>query len=124
MKLLNEIIDAATDTTQPVSNTLRKCLILAFDLKNDTLKRWVEGELNGFDLEGEIPSYRVVTLNSMGNFQGPSGAWIPQRPLPMAVLKSEHRKYLDPRKLTEPIASYNQSHINKAVARSSTGHQT
>jgi hypothetical protein len=55
MKLLNEIIDAATDTTQPVANILRKCLILAFELKNEKLKAWVEGELNGLlGLQGEL----------------------------------------------------------------------
>jgi hypothetical protein len=43
-KLLNEIIEAATDTAQTVTSTLRRCLILAFQLKNENLKAWVNGE--------------------------------------------------------------------------------
>ena len=104
--ILNEIIDAATDTTQPVANTLRKCLILAFELKNEKLKAWVEGELNGYKETDEVPEYRRAYLHSKGNFSGPMGAWIPQRPLPMMILGEEHRKVLEPRLLLEPIASY------------------
>ena len=106
MKLLNEIIEAATDSKEPVTNTLRKCLILAFELKNEKLKVWVEGELNGFSRDGDIPEYRKVHLHSKGNFQGPGGAWIPKRPLPMGVLETHHRELLDPAILSEPLASY------------------
>jgi hypothetical protein len=109
VKLLNEIIDAATDPKISVAATLRKCLILSFELKNDKLKTWVEAELNGYERGGEIPGYRKLHLHAKGNFQGPFGAWIPSRPLPMAVLEERHRKYLDPAILSEPIASYEES---------------
>ena len=113
MKLLNEIIEAATDQNISVAATLRKCLILAFELKNEKLKAWVEAELNGYDRSGEVPEYRKLHLHSKGNFQGPFGAWIPGRPLPMAVLEETHRKYLDPAILSEPIASYEEG-VTKA----------
>src|SRR4029078_5903796 len=103
--LLDEIIDAATDPKESVAETLRKCLILAFKLKNEKLKRWVEGELNGFSRDGEIPEYRKISLHSKGNFQG-YGAWMPNRPLPMGTLEEKHRKILEPAILSEPIASY------------------
>jgi hypothetical protein len=106
MKLLNEIIDAATDTTQPVANILRKCLILAFELKNEKLKAWVEGELNGYKEAGEVPEYRKAYLGSKGNFTGPFQSWLPNRPLPIMILEEEHRRILEPRLLLEPIASY------------------
>ncbi len=86
--------------------TLRKCLILAFELKNEKLKVWVEGELNGFARDGDVPDYRKVHLHSKGNFQGPGGAWIPKRPLPMVILDDRHRKILDPAILSGPLASY------------------
>ena len=41
MKLLDEIVDYAVDNKQPVSVLLRKCLVLAYQLKNDKLKNWV-----------------------------------------------------------------------------------
>jgi hypothetical protein len=106
MKLLNEIIDAAADTDQPVTSILRKCLILAFELKNEKLKAWVESELNGYDRRGEVPEYRKMYLQSKGNFSGPMGSWIGSRPLPLSVLKKEHQKILEPAILFEPIAAY------------------
>jgi hypothetical protein len=48
MNQIDEVIATAADDKQPVSNVLRKCLILAFELKNEKLKTWVEKELNGF----------------------------------------------------------------------------
>ena len=47
MKLVDEIIQMASDGKRSLADALRKCLILAFDLKNDKLKQWVEKELNG-----------------------------------------------------------------------------
>src|SRR6266404_9749252 len=107
MKLLNEIIDCATDPHSSVANTLRKCLILSFELKNEKLKAWVEGELGGFSEDIEtIPDYRKVSLGSRGHFNGPMGAGVKNVPLPMMVIEDKHLKFLDPRFLTEPIASY------------------
>lgn len=109
MKLLNEIIEAATDPKVSVAVTLRRCLILAFELKNEKLKGWVEKELNGYAKGDDVPDYRKMHLHSKGNFQGPFGAWIPSRPLPIVVLEEKHRKYLDPAILSEPIASYEEN---------------
>jgi AbiTii len=92
---------------------LRKCLILSFDLKNETLKAWVEGELNGFGKDDELPQYRRVMLHSRGNFSGPAGAWIPKRPLPLGVLETKDRDFLVPTRLSQPIAAYDQSEARK-----------
>jgi hypothetical protein len=106
MRLVDEIIDMASDAKQPLANVLRKCLILAFDLKNETLKQWTEKELNGFDRADEIPDYRKVALHSIGNFQGPAGGWIPNRPLPLGVLEKKHRDSLVVSRFVQPIATY------------------
>jgi hypothetical protein len=45
MKLLKEIIELATDNHTPLTVVLRKCLVLAYSLKNERLKTWVEKEL-------------------------------------------------------------------------------
>jgi hypothetical protein len=72
---------------------------------------WVEGELNGFSRDEDVPEYRKVHLYSKGNFQGPGGAWIPKRPLPMGVLEKHHREVLDPAILSEPLASYESASV-------------
>jgi AbiTii len=94
MKLLDEIIEMAADGKNPISDALRKCLILAFQLKNETLKEWVEHELNGYEEKDAIPDYRKVVLYSRGNFTGPGGAWLPKRALPISIIAKEHRKWL------------------------------
>ena len=106
MKLVNEIIAEALNDAQPISSILRKCLVLAFDLKNDKLKNWVEQELNGYNDSADIPSYRTANLFSKGNFSGPFNAWIPSRPLPLATLDKKHRDLLAPTHFTQPIAAY------------------
>jgi hypothetical protein len=47
MKLVDEIIEMAADGKKPLADVLRKCLILSFSLKNDTLKVWVVGVTAG-----------------------------------------------------------------------------
>ena len=46
--LLDDIIELATDDKQPITVLLRKCLILASQLKNERLKAWANKELNGY----------------------------------------------------------------------------
>jgi hypothetical protein len=46
MRLVDEIVEMAADGRRPVADALRKCLILAFELKNETLKHWSEKELS------------------------------------------------------------------------------
>ena len=105
MKLVDEIIEMASDGKRSLADALRKCLILAFGLKNEKLKEWVEKELNGYDRNDEVPKYRQATLHSKGNFQGPFEACIPQRPLPLGVIAEQHRGLLVS-SLTQPIAAY------------------
>jgi len=104
MKLVDEIIVMAADGKQPIADALRKCLILAFELKNENLKGWAEKELNGYN-NNEVPEYRCIMLHSKGNFTGPAGSWLPQRPLPLGILADKHRKWLTS-KFVQPIAAY------------------
>ena len=95
----------AADGKQPLANALRKCLVLAFDLKNETLKQWTEKELNGFGKDDEVPDYRKVMLHSKGNFSGPGGMRLTNRPLPLTILETKDWDILTSR-LTQPIAAY------------------
>jgi hypothetical protein len=108
MKLVDEIIEMSSDGKRSLSDALRKCLVLAFELKNEKLKYWIEKELNGFNTGDDIPEYRKVLLHSKGNFSGPMGAWIPQRPLPVSIIDKKHRDMLTS-KLAQPIAAYEGS---------------
>lgn len=105
MKLVDEIVEMASDSKRPLGDALRKCLVLAFELKNANLKEWVEKELNGFDGDEEAPDYRRVNLHSKGHFSGPLGASIRNRPIPTMMLEDDHLQYLNT-KLVQPIGAY------------------
>jgi transposase InsO family protein len=52
----------ATDDKQSITILLRKCLILAGQLKNERLKTWVNQELNGYDSPETVPEYRKMPI--------------------------------------------------------------
>ena len=68
MKLINDIVEAITATKEPISDTLRRCLVIAFKLKNDTLKTWLEKELNGYENDDKLPDYRTARGVAKGLF--------------------------------------------------------
>ncbi len=106
MKLIDDIITSVTQTKEPISDILRRCLVLAYKLKNDTLKSWVEKELNGYDSLDDLPSYRKASGVAKGLFLGGWGSELRNQPLPPSVLKPEHRHFANEIRLFQPIASY------------------
>lgn len=107
MSLLDDIIKAITETDEKTSSILRKCLVLSYKLKNDSLKSWVSKELNGYDYDDpEMPEYRKVNSPAKGVFLGSFGQQINDQPIPSAVMKEEHRHWAERAKLPQPIAAY------------------
>jgi hypothetical protein len=108
LKLLDEIVELATNNKEPLGNLLRKCLVLATKLNNGSLKTWALKELNGYDKDDELPSYRVLPVHSYGNFYGPFGSSVQNRPLPSMVMKEQHRELATTARLYDPVAGYEQ----------------
>lgn len=112
MKLLDTIIDSVTETKEPISDILRRCLVLAHKLKNDTLKEWVTNELNGYVGDAELPDYRIGYGTALGIFLGPGGRSIENQPLASAVLKEDLRHFATDVRLHEAIAAYESAQGN------------
>jgi hypothetical protein len=106
MQLLDQIIDGATGNTEPLSNLLRKCLVLSSTLKNEKLKAWAQNELNGYDERETLPPYRIIKIIARGVFVGPFGSQLNNQPLPPGILETEHRDWARITNLTQPIAAY------------------
>jgi hypothetical protein len=104
--LLNDIIDLATDNQHPIAVLLRKCIVLSHQLRNERLKFWANNELNGYDLEDVLPSYRVFKIIAKGNFSGRGGSQIIGLHIPPAVLEEEHRRWAAEMPLIHPISVY------------------
>ncbi len=107
MKLLEEIISLASTESASISTLLRKCLVLAYTLRNDRLKSWVESELNGYESQDTVvPEYRKTAIHAKGLFLGGFGAQINNQPIPSTMLREEHRHWAEFAELKQPIASY------------------
>ena len=106
MKLLDEIVDLAIDNQASISVLLRKCLVLAHQLKNERLRSWVENELNGYATsDAELPQYRKVHTPAKGLFIS-FGRMIRDQPLQSSVMEPQHRRFATTAHLTQPIISY------------------
>ncbi len=70
MKSVDEIVSTAVDSSQSITTLLRQCMVLAYELKNEKLKQWVERELNGYGQGEEVPEYRRVPITAKGTFHG------------------------------------------------------
>jgi AbiTii len=104
--LLDEIIKSAIDDNTGLPSLLRKCLLLAHELKNDKLKAWAEYELNGYPNEASLPSYREVLIRALGNFVGPAGSSLKNAQLAVTNMDDDHRHWAERSPLMQPIAAY------------------
>ena len=106
MKLLDHITELAVDDAVRLPVILRKFLVVATKLKNDRLKGWVLGELNGYDNRDALPQYRVIRVQAKGLFLGPLQAQLRDQVLTSGVLDEDHRWWATTAYLTEGIAAY------------------
>jgi len=106
MKLLEDIINGAITNTEPVSNLLRRCLVLAHRLNNEKLRLWTNKELDGYGETDDLPEYRQMPAMSKGLFLGGGGAQISDQPLPLHVMDAEHSAIVDTLRLRQPISAY------------------
>lgn len=114
MDALTKIIEEAVDDRVSVASILRKALVLAHQLKNDRLKDWVTGELNGYPDREALPEYRSLPVVAVGTFLGPFGSQLNDHPIPAAMMKKGFRDWASRTYMTQPIASL-ESLINGAT---------
>jgi AbiTii len=113
VKLLDDIIELAVDGQGNTPTLLRKCLLLARQIKNDRLKQWAEKELDGYGADDELPEYRRAVGVAKGLFLGPFNSSISDQPLPAGVLKPQHRHWATDIRLRQPIVAYERDDGDK-----------
>jgi len=95
---INKIISELVEPTNKLKDILLKVQVLAFQIKNDKLKEWVDNELNGYLGEGKIvPDYRRIPTLVFGNLiqQGFAGATVRNDcQLPIEYLQADLRDEL------------------------------
>lgn len=105
MTLIVQIRNEAVDGTSSLTSLLRKCQILASTLGNQDFKRWVSCELNGYGESDELPQYRRLAADSVGNFSGYGGRFLRNQPIPMCNLPEELAEKLSEVSFKEGVGS-------------------
>jgi hypothetical protein len=111
--LLDEIIELAADAKHPLALVLRKCLILGYQLKNDSLKSWANQELNGYDSREGLPKYRVLHIGAHGNFAS-AFQQMNSFAIPSFMLDEKDRDWAEKVELHESVSSYEEIVGNNA----------
>jgi hypothetical protein len=104
--LLDKIVELATDTDKPLSTLLRQCVVLGHELKNESLKKWANQELNGYTDPETMPEYRIVLAAAMGTFNAGYAFPTITRPIPGGAMKEHHRWAAETVRLGEPVSAY------------------
>jgi hypothetical protein len=104
---IDKIIEELVDPQNELRNTLLKVQVLAFKLKNDNLKEWVNNELNGY-VGKKVPEYRIIPSAVIGNLiqDGGFGSYSYRKntPLPVEVLGKEIMERLISVQMTSSVA--------------------
>lgn len=97
MSLLREIQNLAASSSKDIdlSSLLRKCKILAARLNHPEFKTWVEKELNGYEDNEDLPTYRTMKVMSKGHFSGAFGNAVKNANIPTYVIDKEYREYIE-----------------------------
>lgn len=108
MSLLREIQHGATDNTVPLSDLLRKCMVLAKRLRHQPLAEWAEQELQGYADRESLPPYRRHKTEAKGTFVGPFDRRISNALIPSAAIEENHRDLLFTAYYTDGVANYEE----------------
>ena len=123
MSTLTEVIRTATGRNNSISDVLRQCLVLAYELDNEALKTWIDHELNGYSNAEELPEYRKFHITAKGFFVGSFGSSINDQPLASHILDPEHRHWAELAYFMQPIAAYEEfTRERKKASRSAAIH--
>lgn len=105
MSLLREIQTDTVDANVDISVVLRKCLVLAVRLGNKDFKLWVERELNGYTSREDLAEYRILKVESHGNFLGVD--WkANDMPIAPSSIPEKYRDIVTTVYFMDPISSY------------------
>lgn len=105
MTLLRQIQNDAVSPDIDVATLLRKCMILAARLGHEPFEEWVDHELNGYPPEVALPGYRILKVQSQGNFSGEFRG-LENVPIPTGCLPEKFRDTANREYLRKGVAAY------------------
>jgi hypothetical protein len=104
MSLLHQIQESVVQENAELSSVLLKLRLLASRLGSDVLEEWVKHESEGYPVDADVPSYRIVGVSFRGTFSGPFGAGVNNAPIPTYLVAKHAGKQWTEYKIRESIA--------------------
>lgn len=109
MSLLTDIVEALTRSERPLADVLRMAKVLAVRLGYGDLERWVDSELNGYEREEDLPSYRIMNAIGKGDLFGPFQSAYKNFPIPSLALPEKYQELANSHKEMGGIASIEET---------------
>lgn len=104
MGLIQDAIADARDRSVETADLLRTCQVVAFRLKHQALKEWVNHELSGYPVDEELPSYRVLDgLRLKGTFVN-AARWMKGVDVPLGAIPEAYHESATRTHLRAPVA--------------------
>lgn len=104
MSLLDDVQNAAVDSSSDLSSLLRKCKLLAARLGSSPLENWLLWESNGYPKDVDLPEYRLIPIILKGQFSGPFGSGMNNAPIPYVCLPAACKKLFKEHQCRQSIA--------------------
>ena len=86
MSLIQELQDDIVNPDISLASILRRAKILAYRLRHDEFKNWVDHELSEYPESVNVPSYRRYPAYKYGNFRDSAGRIMKDIPIPKVNL--------------------------------------
>lgn len=102
MQILNDLIFTLSDASPKLIDCLTKTKVLLYQIGRKDLVGWVNNEINGYQDDAELPSYRYVNAQVKGNV-GNAAYLYPSHPLPTMHLSKMQQKNLHELEMKESI---------------------
>lgn len=103
MKLIDEIVGILSSEDGKLTDALIKTKVLLHQIGHKELAEWVNNELNGYEPDAELPSYRLLGAHVRANVA--SIAWQAQaHPIPLFHLTDKERERLQTARMSQSLA--------------------
>ena len=101
-KLIKDIISDSSTLVQ----AFERLLVIAMELEDENLQKWVKQEINGYMESDDLPDYRIVCSQIIGTYQIIGGGYLQTRKnqvLPTMGLDAKTKKMLDNTKIRDSV---------------------
>lgn len=122
MTVLDDILDASTDSTISSSDLLRKVQIAASRLGATEIVAWTRYELQGYPNDVDLPPYRHQLTSVVGHFTGVFQTWRNQT-LTAVPIGMESNWYLDFREPLSELQALSDNETDPQTSWSSSAVQ-